>query len=246
MRVTIADTLYLLLSTPEDGDVPTLEYPRVKNCLQAAVMWELERAGSIVVGPTNVTRGPVSPCPLGPDFEQMLTSLARPEPQAHRWFMMRADSEHGLLSEFFARRLLAQGDVESRKVSHLLFMEKTIYPHLPQGAHKVAELRPLLASALTALAGSALQVDARWEHVIMTAFYLDAFRLLPKVMGGAAQDHCSTSRRSLEILSERGVLNPNLARAVYRFSFDVQELGDVAGLGFGVLDWLLLSGSGGR
>ena len=58
MRVTIADTLYLLLSSPDDGDVPTLEYPRVKNCLQSAIMWELERAGSIVVGPVDVGRGP--------------------------------------------------------------------------------------------------------------------------------------------------------------------------------------------
>ncbi|MBS2034530.1 hypothetical protein JST97_06070 [bacterium] len=220
----VADLLYFLLCHRDHGDVSTVDYPRVKNCLQTALMWEMERVQAIVVEDQQVVSGSVRPCTLGSEFEKMLASLERPEPQTHRWFMLRVDCEKGLLSDFFARRLHSQGLLEERTVKQLLVFSKTIYPRSQAGEARYQQLLLQLTQALEALKGDDLRPSSLEAEVLMTAFFLDAFQLSPKVLRTAPEARSQISRSSLERMLADGLLSPNMARATYQFSYDVQDL----------------------
>ena len=138
----VVDTVQLMLCNPDDGDIPTLDYPRAKNCVQAALMWDLERLDCIRVDSVNVTRGEgPRPCPLGSQFDPWLASLERPEPQTHNWFRLRLEPEKGLITEAFSQRLVDQGMAEKTTISHMLFFKKAAYPLTESGRTRRAELK---------------------------------------------------------------------------------------------------------
>lgn len=235
----VADLVQLILCNPEDGDIPTLDYPRAKNCIQAAFMWELERIDCIRVDELNVTRGQAArPCPLGAEFDPWLASLDRPEPQTHNWFRLRMDPAQGLITEFFSQRLVAAGLAEKTSVSHLLFFKKTAYPLTAQGKTRVAELRARVQEVVHALEAGPLTLSAFQPQEWMLAFFLDAMRVLPRAIGLKKQDQCLISREALQTLLSNRCLSPGLAKSAFEFSRDAGDLNSLLKFGFDTLDFV--------
>jgi len=234
----VADLAQLILCDPKDGDIPTLDYPRAKNCIQAAMMWELERVDSIRVGAVHVTRGEAArPCPLGEEFEPWLASLDRPEPQTHNWFRLRMDPKVGLITEFFSNRLVAAGWADKTSVSHLLFFKKTAYPLTAEGEKRRDELRERVTRVLHALEAGPLTLSAFAPEEWMLTFFLDAMRILPRALGIKKQDKCLISAQALETMLRQGCLSPGLARATYEFSRDAGDLNSLLNFAFNSLDF---------
>ncbi|MFN8610265.1 MAG: GPP34 family phosphoprotein [Vulcanimicrobiota bacterium] len=234
----LPDLAQLMLCNPEDGDVPTLDYPRAKNCLQAAFMWELERLDCIRVGDMNVTRGEAArPCPLGAEFDSWLASLERPEPQTHNWFRLRMEPSEGLFTEFFAQRLVRAGLAEKTTVSHLLFFKKAAYPLNAQGKARREDLRTRVSEVVHALQAGPLTLGAFQPQEWMLGFFLDAMRVLPRAIGLKKQERCLISSQALQTLLSNRCLSPGLARATYEFSRDAGDLNSLLNFTFDALDF---------
>lgn len=214
----LPDLLALLLVNRHDGDVPLLDYPYVKSAIQAATVWEMERAGSIVIEKEHVVTGPTRPCPMGQDFETMLLSLDRPEPQTHQWFFLRCEPTKGLTNELFCKRLVDQNLFESKTASHMIFFTKTIYHRLPAGDALVKEWQARLAPIAEAIHGQNFHPADHDPQALMAAVFLDAYRVLPRALGTTIpQLNVDIKEENVRALIDAKLFSPYGAKATYNY-----------------------------
>lgn len=143
----LPEKLYLVLANPQDGDVGTLAYQKVKRALQGAYAWELVRCGAV-----RLEGGQVCLAGMGePELNDVLGWLrARTEPCTVPQLIYHVDAPVGLLTEHLARRLTRLGFCEEKTVKQWLLFTKTIHPRTGQGEEEARRLQhSFLEAALT-------------------------------------------------------------------------------------------------